>query len=481
MAGIGIRLNRIFSRGTIVANLLGFGYSMIVTVTPMFVIIGNVALMSNVLGYDTLEYAQRNLFSGVLLYIFVFSQLTASPFNAVISRFLSDAIYDESYGDIMPCYYTGMVLNVALSCLVGIPFCIYACLVGNIALYYMFTGFCGYIALVLVFYSMLYLSICKDYQKISLFFLIGMIFSFLLSLLFVYVLGMEVTYSMLLALTLGFLCTAILENATIRRYFQRNSNQYRKVLFYFKKYWKLVVINSGYSLGLYVHNFVFWDSKLKMVISNTFVMAPSYDLATCLAMFTNISATVIFISRVEMHFHERYKTYSEAVTGGRWQDINNTKNRMFRQLSAELLNLVRLQFIVSVVVYLVFLVFLPRFGFAGLPLIIYPCVAAGYFILFVMYAAIIFLYYFNDLNGAMLTSLSFCLITFLISFFSRSLPEIWYGLGVVIGSVVGFIAAYGRLRWVERHLDEHIFCRGILFPVKKAKRPPSRVYKKQTE
>ena len=48
-------------------------------------------------------------------------------------------------------------------------------------------------------------------------------------------------------------------------------------------------------------------------------------MATCLAMFTNISASVIFISRVEMHFHGRYKAYSEAAPGGRGCDIEITK------------------------------------------------------------------------------------------------------------------------------------------------------------
>ena len=205
-------------------------------------------------------------------------------------------------------------------------------------------------------------------------------------------------------------------------------------------------------------------------------MAPTYDVATCIAMFTNISATVIFIARIEMYFHERYKAYSEAVTGGRWMDVQNTKNRMFRQLSTELMNLVRLQFIISVVIFLLMLIFLPRFGFAGLVLQIYPSLAAGYFILFVMYSEIILLYYYNDLNGAVLTSAIFCLVTFLVSIFATRLSAIWYGLGVIVGSLTGFIIAYLRLRWVERHLDEHIFCRGVLFPTKLSKKPPALVY-----
>lgn len=209
-----------------------FGYSAVVTVAPMFVVIGTIMLMSQLLGYENVGYARRGLFSGTLLYIFIFSLLTAAPFNAVLSRYMSDVIYEERYEDILPCYDVGLLLNILLASLLGIPFCVWEHLVGHVNLIFVFTGFCGYIALVLVFYSMLYLSICKDYQKISLYFLTGMAAALACSLFFVKVCGREIVYSMLLSLTIGFFLTAVLEYATVKRYFKRNSNRYRRVFSY---------------------------------------------------------------------------------------------------------------------------------------------------------------------------------------------------------------------------------------------------------
>ena len=113
---------------------------------------------------------------------------------------------------------------------------------------------------------------------------------------------------------------------------------------------------------------------------DTFVYAQSYDLASFIAMFTNISTSVIFMANVEMHFHKSYKEYSEAVIGGRYIDIEKTKNRMFGTLVNEIMSVVRVQFIISVVMYLVFSVVLDRFGFNGLVMTIYPVLAAAYFI-----------------------------------------------------------------------------------------------------
>ena len=177
-----------------------------------------------------------------------------------------------------------------------------------------------------------------------------------------------------------------------------------------------------------------------------------------------------------MYFHDRYKAYSEAVIGGRGADIDITKKRMFCTLSEELMSLARIQFIITLVLFLICMIFLPRFGFGGLTLRIYPCLTAGYFILFLMYAEIIFLYYFNDLTGSVLTGLSFCLSTLLASMVSVHFSEIWYGMGLVVGSFVGWTVAYGRIRWMEKNLDTHIFCNGHLLKKKKEKRPSSKVY-----
>ena len=412
MAGIGVKLNKIYGKNTLTTNLVGMGYSTVITIAPMVLVIASIMVMQLMLEISKTGYAQRELFACTVLYIFIFSLLTASPFNSVLSRYMSDVIYEETYDDILPCFYVGLVMNITVSCMAGIPFCVREYIVaGNVPLHFVFAGYCGYIGLVLVFYGMLYLSICKDYKKISFFFLLGMALAVLMSYVFVALFHFEKTFAMLSALDIGFLLIASLEIAVIRSYFRENSGEYKRVLHYFRKYWKLVVTNFIYTLGLYIHNFVFWTTDLRMVVANTFVSVTSYDMATYLAMFTSITTSVIFISRVEMHFHERYKAYSEAVIGGREMDIELAKSRMFRQLAEELMNLVRIQFIVSVILFFVCTLLLPRFGFGGMVLKIYPCLAAGYFILFILYAAIIFLYYFNDLNGALLTAVVFCAAT----------------------------------------------------------------------
>ncbi len=476
MAGIGVKLNKIYHKNTITTDIIGFFYSTVVTIAPILVVIINLVLMQYVLKFNTVRYFDRELFSCTILYVFIFSLLTTSPFNAVLSRYMSDVIFEERYEDVQPCHRVGLLTNICFSCLFAIPFCLHEHFAGGVPIYYVFTGYCCFVSLVIVFYNMLYLSICKEYRLISLYFLAGMVAAFLLSVFFRYVCKVSVTYSMLLALTIGFFLTAVLEWAKIHQFFPDNSEEYKRVFEYFGKYWQLILINFLYTLGLFIHNFVFWGTDMAMHLVKTFVCNQPYDMATCLAMFTNISASVIFISRVEMYFHERYRDYADAVFGGRGLDIRNTKKRMFRQLSSELMTLLRLQFIVSVFVYLAFVIFLPRMGYAGLVMRIYPMMAAGYFVLFLMYSEIIFLYYFEDLNGALLTAASFCVGTFLASLAATHMSHIFYGFGVWIGSVIGFTIAYARLRWMENNLNEHMFCRGNIMRRAKGIKPSPKVF-----
>ncbi len=477
MAGIGIRLNKIFKRHTLVHTLYGSGYSMLATVTPMLVVIGTMLLMYIFLGFETVRYYDRELFACTILYVFIFSLLAAAPFNSVLSKYVGDRIFEERYEDILPCIYVGMALNMGLAALIGIPFHIWAYVVGEIPLYWVFTAYCAFICLGLCFYQMLYLSIVKAYKMISLFFAIGMAVCFVLSLVFRFLAGMSVTYSMLLGMTAGFFLTACLEFGYTKTYFHENSHHYREVLGYFRIYWKLVFTNFFYILGLYIHNFVFWTKDdMRMVLANTYVCNQPYDMASCIAMFTNLSASVIFIAYVEMNFHSRYQQYTEAVLGGRLKDIVKAKARMFRLMGEQLMRVTQLQYIISVVLFLLCIIFLPRLGITGLVMTIYPCLAAGYFVLFLLYTIILFLQYFNDLTGSMLTGLIFVSVTGLVSFIAKSFPDYWYGIGVFAGSIIAWSFAYMRLRWLERHLDEHTFCRGTLLESKKEPMPDAKVY-----
>ena len=476
MAGIGVKLHRFYDKGTLTTNLIGMGYSSLLTIAPIFLVIVTIIIMQSLLGFMNIAYAQKNLFSSTILYMFIFSLLCTSLYNSVLSKYLSDIITRKTYDDILPCYYMGLLLNIVSGCVLAVPFCIWQGIHGHIELYYIFTEYLGFLSLIFVFYSMTFLSIFKDYKKISIYYLIGMIMALMSAYIIHSFCNFQIAYTLLLSLSLGFLFIAILEYAKIRAYFKNNSGNYKEVFIYLGKYKKLILANFLYTLGLYISNFVFWNTDLHMIVAGSFISAPAFDMASCLAIFTNISASVIFFSQIEMNFQNKYKAYSEAILGGRGTDIDTTKRSMFRLLAELLMSIARIQFIVTLVIFMIFMIFLPQLGFGGLILRIYPCLTVGYFILFLMYSEIILLYFFEDLNGSLITALLFSISNLIGSSVVVRLPSIWYGFGLVTASLIGFAFAYFRLRWLEQNINEMIFCKGNLIDRKYKKCPSNKVF-----
>lgn len=426
MAGIDVKGDHIYQKHTETTRIPGFIYSTVIMIVPMVLVIAAVVLMQLLLEVSRTGYAMRALYSCTLLYIFIFALLTSSPFHSVSSRYISDMICGEKYEEILPSYYIGLIMNLALSTLIGIPFCIHECIAGRVPLGYVFAGYCGYTLLVMVFYSMQYLLVCRNYKKILFYFLIGMIVAVFSSLILVKLCGIEVTFGMLISLDIGFLFIAALEYALIHNYFRVNSGNYKGVFPYFRKYRTLMITDTIFTLGLFIHNFVFWTTDMHVKVANSFICMTSYDMAAGIAMLTNIFSCAFFVFRVEKHFPIKGRIY------------------------AVLIRLVRTQFIVSVVLYFICMTVLPGFGFSGIILRIYPCLAVGYFVLFIMYAVISFLYYFNDITGIMITAIVFLMVTVAGSIVATHFSEIWYGIGLLCGSFAGFAAGYGRLRRMER-------------------------------
>lgn len=476
MAGIGVQLNKIFNKHTITSSIYGIGFSFTYTIAPMLTIILCLLGMYKVLGFDSVGFVERELFSCSVLYIFIFSMLTSSPFNSVLSKYQTDKIYEQKYEDIRPCVIVGTIANLSFSSIAAIPFCIRGILAGGIEIYYMFTAFMGYLAFTLTLSTMIYNSILKQYKKVCMYFAFSMGLTFILSVVFRFVLGFSITYSMLLALTIGFLMIASLELANVLRYFPANSRNYREVLHYFRLYWKIIASNFLYTFGLFAHNFIFWMQPWRLVVLNTYVCNQPYDMASFLAMLTSISAGVFFISRVEMHFHEKYKNYMEAVIGGKLDTIEKTKKRMFQVLSSQLVSLAHFQFIVSVIIFLIAVIILPAVGFSGLVMEIYPQLAVGYYITFLMYSELLFLYYFNDLTGALANGLIFALVSIFGSIISANFDAAWYGAGFSAAGFLSFTYSYFRLRWIERNIDIHVFCRGTVIERVNEKMPRQDVY-----
>ncbi len=461
MAGIGFELKKLMNKGNIVNMIAGTTYAVMVTIGPTILLAGTLMLMYVILPYSSEAFADREFLSSTILYVFIFSMLVTAPINSVLSRYVADKIYEDRIEDIMPAVHSGLALNIVLASALSMIIVFREAEVG-IDPFFTFLSYWFFMAINMTMFFMIFISALKDYGKIFMAYFIGILAAIIFAIINVYVFNNVVSYSILGSMVLAFSIICTMLYANLKSYFKKSSKNYIEPLKYFFRYKPLVFTNFFYTLGLYIHNFVYWGTDYGAYIGNVFWTSPDYDMATCLALFTNISTLVIFVVKAETSFFGSYQAYLEAVNGGGSEDIELAKKNMFRTLKNELFYIIRFQFVITIIVFILAMIFLPNFGFEGTIMSIYPALAAGYFVTFIMYCEIIFLFYFDDGVGTTMTAFGFCVGTLIGAVITTYFDVVYAGLGLFFGAFVGWTIAYIRLRRVNKKLDEQIFCRGSI-------------------
>lgn len=462
MAGIHFELRKIFKENSIRHTVIGAIYSTVTTIGPTLVSMAAIFLLYMVSGFMKIPYAQRELISSTLLYCFIFPVINTSITGAVFSRYLADKFYEEQLEDVLPSYYTGLLLTVGIGSLFGVPFALHLYYVGGIEFLFVLTSFALFMIINILFFTMTYLYATKDYRIVTTSFVGGLVAGILLECLLQRVFGVSVVYAILFGITFGFFVATVCLMAYVKAYFGNASDNYTECLRYMWDYKGLVIANLFYFLGLYVHNFVFWTTPMKLVVAKSYYTMQPYDMATCIALFTNISTIIIFTVMAETQFHEKYQKYIETIIGSTYEEMNRRKNSMFRLLIRIISHVFAIQIILTIILYLLVVIFHPLMGIGGVTMEIYPALAVGYLAVFLMYGNIVFLYYFNDVKGAMTTSIIFFVVVLATSIYATQLSAVWFGIGVLIGALCGWTFSFFRIRYMERHIEEHIFCKAKL-------------------
>lgn len=471
MAGIGFELKKLFRKEGIISTVFAGVYATVVTIGPTIMVILALNLMYFLLPYTRVTYYEREVLSSTILYVFVFSLIISSPINIILSRYTADKIYQEKYDSILSALDMGNLLLALLTLLTGVPFGAAMYFIGKLPMYYVFISWLFYLGLAFTFYYMTFITLLKEYKKITYSFLFSLLIGILFSCVAVFWWDFSVMDGILDALAISFNLIAMLLMARLRRNFRDHDRKNTEVLKYFKEHWRLFASNAFYTLGLYSHNFVFWFfSSYRVTVAKVFISAPVYDVVTYLAMLSNISVLVIFVVNVETKFHTAYKLYCESVIGASGKDILKAKNNMIEVLRRELLYIIQIQMVVNICIFVLVIAFAADLGITGRILTMYPVMSLAYMILYLVQCMMIFQFYLDDAKGAAFVGFVFMAGTIAGSYIAVDFPPVFAGSGVLFGAFLGFTTCFFRIRSKLIHLDEHIYCRGNVVGVEEKKR-----------
>ena len=481
MAGIGFELRKIYRKEGITRNALGAIYSSMVTIGPMVLVMCMLLLLYYILGMSHVSYADRELLSSAILYNFIFSVLVTSPFNVTFSRYLADKFFTEDFSDIMDSFYGGILCISVIATLLALPVAWSLYYRGGVSPAFIAATYVQWMSLIFLFFSITYLHATKDYKIIAAFYFAGLGIGTLLASIFATFTNMGVILAIQSGTAIGFFIVAVMIFAYLKRYFSGDGHNFTQALKYMWTCRKFLLANLFYVGGLYVHNFVFWFHPTRSIAGATYYTNQAYDMATCIAMFTNIYLSVSFVVMVETRFHMAYKEYMESILGGTHRVMDKTKLKMFRIMRQQMEQMFGTQVAITTVIFLVVITFGAEIGFDATTLAIYPVLAVAFLGVFMMYCNIVYLYYFADMTGAMLTSLIYFAATLLGAMFSSTLAVRFWGLGFLIGVLSGWTFSFFRLRWIERNIETYMFCDYKIINTMKSSAKGKVVYTKPKE
>jgi len=419
MAGIGFELQKVLdSEKNYFPKVSVALKSMFITSGPWIISIVTLLLVKFFVK-DIIEKTLFLDFMNILIYCFIFSMILSAPFINIITRYLSDKIYEKNFDSIFAIFISGIIVIGSIS------FSISATYV------YFYTGFVEntihiaslFTAFSILWLIMVFISTLKDYNLVTYSFLFGMILSFLL---LFYVLNTSLE-ELLKGFTIGTLSSICVLIAKLKLDFKTDK------IFDFKflinpKYIPLFISGFFLYLAMWIDKFVYWFSLKGVELSKGFYFFPDYDFVVFISYLLLIPTTAYFTIYIETVFYEHQRDYFSAIENKKnLSVIQSYENELKNSFYKGLIRVSVFQFILSLlfVVSIQYILDNTNTNIASIPLLRITVFAVS--LQMILNTLIIFLYYFDYQKEVLSISLIFFISNLLISLFMKNLPYEYVG------------------------------------------------------
>ena len=317
MAGVGFELKKLFrSKRGYLDTVRGYLVTAAVTEGPMvlnIVLLFSVRLLLRLYGAG---YNVQELYLITTTYVMIFSLLLSNVFLMLVSRFISDSIYQDRKEQILPSFFSLLFYLLVLG---GLVSGIYLMLL-DLRFTYKVLLFLQFELMLVMWVQMSYLSAVKKYSKVLIGFLVSSFAAIGLSLVLM-VLGVEILTAAYLGSAAGFFLMVVLYMQEMVSFFPA-AHASGDPAAYVGQYRSLMLTGFLSALGLFGHNFVYWCSDYHTRVIPRMVYCMKYDVAAFFASLTIVPYLVIFVVALEVNFYKAYRSYFDTILyGGTLEEI----------------------------------------------------------------------------------------------------------------------------------------------------------------
>lgn len=457
MAGIGFELKKLFRERGVLARLRAYGFAGVICAGPMLLgvlLILGLILLCQMTGA---RRADQELLVAMITYTLLASLLVTGIFSMVVTRYLSDMLFEQRQEAVMPSFWGSSMVMLAVGDLLYGVFLAFSGVPNRLLLFLLLQE------LILVWNAMSYLTAIEDYKSILRVYVSAVALTFFVGWGLIQI-GTAHVEAMLIAVVSGYGWMMTWDIFLLRRSFPEagDFSQCFRFLRWMDKYGSLALTGLLLNVGVFGHLVILWFSPLGVNISGLFYGAAGYDMPAFGAFLTTLITTVNFVVSVEVRFYPRYRTYYGLYNaGGSVQDIRRAEKDMLTVLDREL-KYTALQQLAATVLAIAVLDELLRvlpLGFDDLMLGCFRTLCVGYGLYALGNTMLLLLLYFTDYRGALLVSALFAGSTVGFTLLSLLASPVYLGFGFLLGSAVFFLAAYLRLNAYTGRLTYHILSR----------------------
>jgi uncharacterized membrane protein len=276
-------------------------------------------------------------------------------------------------------------------------------------------------------------------------------------------------FSSMLAMNIGFFVMALLLMLQIRAFFPAGTKNFFSFVPYLDTHLSIFLVNLFYTVSLYIPNIIIWQGPWGVIIADTYVYAPTYDVATFYAFLSILPIAVIFVVFTEVEFYQKYTTYvTMIVDKGNYREIENAREDMFKVLWSQVCTLIELQLVFALIFLALGNFILTRVGLSYATINVYNLIVLGAFANGILQVIVILLLYFEDRRGALWSTGIFLFANTTFNLISLRLGENTYGFGFFLAALISLSFALLRLNYYSKRIDYYIYCTMPVFNTTKA-------------
>ncbi|GFK95122.1 hypothetical protein NNJEOMEG_02980 [Fundidesulfovibrio magnetotacticus] len=452
MAGIGFELRKMMGSRSFLGELGALFYAALISSGPWLTSILCLSLLS-IYASMQLNKAEAELFRTLAVYSYGASLVLVGTGQLVITRYLADQHYLERHDVTMSCFLTFSLLVLALGTLTGTA--AYATL--GVSPAYAFWGVVMFLSVCMIWVSMVFIGVIRDYKTILYAFLAGLAVSLGGSIL----LGSHFGGAGYMAgFGMGQFTIFLVLTARMLTEFDQVGLWDKAALAYFPKLWDLAVIGLCYNAGIWADKAVFWQAPDSRAILDWLRVNDFYDSPTFFAYLTVVPSMAIFLLRVETSFHERYHNYYSLITAkANMSEILAQKALLVEDLRVNL----RYLFIVQATVTGICLAFAPtlvsKLGLFPVQVTVFRVVLMGAFLQALVSVVIVILFYFDRRKSVLATVLVFLAGMIGLSWLTVRLGYQYYGYGYAIANLITLAVSFQLLERNLRNLEYNTFAK----------------------